>query len=68
MASKNPEIAELQRQVTKLTKDLAALTRKQSNDSIFDKDFGGRKVIKRDVQFMGKVRRANGSIVTQVNP
>lgn len=54
-------IQQLEREVKRLTNDLKIATALQ-------KDFGGRQIIRRDVQFMGKVYKKTGAIVTQINP
>lgn len=62
------ENAQLRRDIASLTKQIEALAKRQRDDSIFDSDFGGRKIIRREVQFMGNVYRRSGTKVTQINP
>lgn len=59
---------ELEQMVLTLQQRVIALEAKQKNESEFRTDFSGKIIFNKEVQFLRKVTRKDGSTVITINP
>lgn len=59
---------QLTEEILALKKQVASLQSELNQSKRFQDDFSAKQIIRRPVQYLGKVYRADGTLVTTINP